>query len=135
VTGAALTIALPAGATLTLPAEGFAALEAALRQHRKATQPQRDVPAEIEASLRASPATLPEIARAIGARDSTVRQILQTDAARFRRVPAPAGRSPRAKLWSLASSPPGVGLEAGTSAGNDRQSTPRRALDRARGPA
>jgi hypothetical protein len=109
-----LSIELPAGIRLLVPPEAAAGLEAALRQHRRLGRPRRDLAADIKQFLTAGPATVPEIARAIGARDSEVRHTLQTNE-RFARASAAADHSARAKPWMLASSPAGVGPAGGTS--------------------
>lgn len=114
----AVTITLPVGATLTLTSTAAAELERALRQHRQVARPKRDLAAEIEAFLTAGPATVPEVARAIGARDSDVRHALRTSP-RFTGAPATSDRSPRAGLWMLGSGPSGVGPAAGTSTGDE----------------
>jgi hypothetical protein len=112
--GSALTIELPLGTFLTLGPEAVDAFEGAIRKQRRADRMKRGLAAEIEVFLTAGPATAPEIARSIGARDSSVRQLLQTDAL-FTRAPTTAGHSPRAKLWSMACSPSGPGPTGRTS--------------------
>lgn len=117
-TDGALLIEVPAGTLLLLEPEAIDALEAAIRTHRQAGRPKRDLAGQIEDFLATQPATVPEIARAIGARDSDVRQTLQTNE-RFRRAPAAADHSTRAKLWEIAPSLAGVGPEDGTSRRNE----------------
>ena len=98
----ALIIELPAGALLTLPADAVAAFKASLRAQRRLATPKRDLAVEIEAFLtRRGVATVPEIARSIAARDADVRRMLEADD-RFVRVSTAAGRSSKAKPWSLA---------------------------------
>ena len=105
---------VPAGTFVRREADAADAYETAIKNRRRADPPKRDLAEEIEAFLVTRPATAPEIARAIGARDSDVRHTLQTNE-RFTRAPAAADRSTRAKPWMLASSPAGVGPADGTS--------------------
>jgi len=64
--------------------------------------PGRDLAAEIETYLAEhQPATVPQIAFGVCARESSVRYVVNTDD-RFRRSSTPPGRSPRAKCWQLA---------------------------------
>jgi energy-coupling factor transporter ATP-binding protein EcfA2 len=48
----------------------------------------------------AEPSTVPEIARAVGMADKTVRDLLHSSG-RFRQTAPPAGRHPTAKVWTL----------------------------------
>jgi hypothetical protein len=117
--GSALTIELPLGTFLTLGPEAVDAFETAIREQRRVDRPKRDLAAEIEVFLsRNGAATVPEIGRALGARDSSVRQTLQTDD-RFNRAPAAAGRSPRARRWSLVPGPSRPGRAGRTSKENE----------------
>lgn len=117
--GSPLFIEVPAGAVIMLTPEAAATLEAALRRCRRADRASRNLAGEIESWLeRNGLATGPEIARAIGARDSAVRDVLRADK-RFSRATTPVDRSNRAKLWCLASSTCAVGPGAGTSTGNE----------------
>jgi hypothetical protein len=110
-----LTVELPAEVLLTLPLEAGKRLEAALRKQRLSAQKERDHGAEIEQFLLENgPATLPEIARGITARDADVRDVLDNDK-RFIRVPPTSDRSRRAKPWTLASSAPGLSPSTRTS--------------------
>ena len=85
----------PTEAQLEAIADRVAAILHA-RQH-----PQRDLAAEIGSWLADhQPATVPEIAYGITARESTVRQTLAADD-RFQTAPRPPGRSPRTKCWLL----------------------------------
>jgi hypothetical protein len=62
----------------------------------------RDLAGEIETFLAGhQPATVPEIAFGISARESAVRYAVTTDG-RFLRAGVAPGRSPRAKCWQLA---------------------------------
>jgi hypothetical protein len=65
------------------------------------------------------PMTSPELARRLGVRRDAVDRMLETDG-RFMRLPAPPGRSPRAKTWGLATV---AATEAGTSGTSAFQAT------------
>lgn len=115
-----LRLTLPAGSVLILPSEAASVLEATLREHRRASKPVRDLGAAAEQFLlrNGEAATPSEIARGISARDSAVRAILKNDP-RFSRAPRLPHRSPKAKLWTVAPSESGLGLESGTSTRNE----------------
>jgi hypothetical protein len=67
--------------------------------------PERDLAAEIESWLADHPpATVPEIAFGVTARESIVRYFLNTDD-RFPEIGTAPGRSPRARCWQLTVSP------------------------------
>jgi hypothetical protein len=96
--GPAETVLLPARALLDrlLTAREVAEILLA-RQY-----PARDIAAEVAAWLTEHPpATVPEIAFGISARESTVRHAVTTDD-RFRRAASAPERSPRARCWQLA---------------------------------
>lgn len=117
----AVIIEVPAGTFLMLAPEAVDAFEAAIREQRRVDRTKRDLAAEIETFLAPNgPATAPEIARAVRARDGIVREVLGTDS-RFIRASGHADRSARARLWSLVSRASGLGPDNGTSARNEGQ--------------
>ena len=92
---------LPDGCILVIPGEVAEEVLVSLRE-LVSEKTKRDLPTEIATVLTANgQATVPEIARAIRARDERVRHVLNSDK-RFSRAQNKSGRSGRAKLWMLA---------------------------------
>lgn len=92
------------GLVISFPAAVVPALEDALREYRHLpSQRERDIGSAVAAALcELGCATCPEIAGAIRRRTADVRRVLVDDE-RFILVPPPAGRSPKANTWALAS--------------------------------
>jgi hypothetical protein len=88
--------------TVVIRPEEVPGLAATIRSWNRESRPPRDLAAEIVSYLATNPgASVPEIARAIRARDHDVRSNLQGDE-RFRIVSPKPGRSSRVIGWAIA---------------------------------
>lgn len=102
------------GLTIVVQGADVSELANALSRHRRPPQ-QRVLADEIATYLEDKlAATSTEIARAIRARDQTVRQVLSGDE-RFQIASSPAGRSQKARPWILSPRASGAVPCSGTS--------------------
>ena len=117
-------LTLATGETITLTADEVGHVVTGLYARRMRKAKTRNVVSEVVAFLDLKPGSSTiEIARAIGARDSHVRRVLQTDP-QFQNVPAGRGLSARLRAWIVAPNDSQPGPRAGTTAPASRHGQP-----------